>query len=126
MFLLNGFYFLDVENLLKTNAHFRRYSSQIFSYLLVPNNHLLRSEENKKDNENLAGNFAEEVKFSQVKKLNQEIIEALYFAAVSASMEEAKQDGPYKTHKGSPISKLEFHHNSLQANHSLLGSYVKC
>lgn len=45
------------------------------------------------------------------KKLNQEIFETLYFAAVTASMEEAKKDGPYKTYKGSPISKGEFQHN---------------
>jgi len=45
------------------------------------------------------------------KKLNQEIFETLYFAALTASMEEAKTDGPYKTYKGSPISKGEFQHN---------------
>lgn len=47
----------------------------------------------------------------EAKKLNQEIFETLYFAAVTASMEEAKNDGPYKTYKGSPISKGEFQHN---------------
>ena len=45
------------------------------------------------------------------KKLNQDIFETLYFAAVTASMEEAKKDGPYQTYKGSPISKGEFQHN---------------
>lgn len=45
------------------------------------------------------------------KKLNQEIFETLYYAAVTASMEEAKVEGPYKTYKGSPISKGEFQHN---------------
>ncbi len=45
------------------------------------------------------------------KKLNQEIFETLYFAAVTASMEEAKTDGPYETYKGSPISEGEFQHN---------------
>ena len=45
------------------------------------------------------------------KKLNQEIFETLYFAAVSASMEESKIEGPYETYKGSPISKGEFQHN---------------
>jgi ribonucleoside-diphosphate reductase alpha chain len=45
------------------------------------------------------------------KKLNQEIFETLYFAAVTASMEEAKVDGPYESYKGSPISKGEFQHN---------------
>ena len=45
------------------------------------------------------------------KKLNQDIFETLYFAAVEASMEEAKNDGPYQTYEGSPISKGEFQHN---------------
>ncbi len=39
------------------------------------------------------------------KKLNQEIFETLYFAALTSSMEIAKNDGPYKSYKGSPISK---------------------
>ncbi len=47
----------------------------------------------------------------EAKKLNQEIFETLYFAAVSASMEEAKADGPYESYKGSPISQGEFQHN---------------
>ena len=47
----------------------------------------------------------------EAKKLNQEIFETLYFAAVTASMEEAKREGPYQTYKGSPISKGEFQHN---------------
>ncbi|WP_303316950.1 ribonucleoside-diphosphate reductase subunit alpha [Flavivirga abyssicola] len=45
------------------------------------------------------------------KKLNQDIFETLYYAAVTASMEEAKVDGPYETYEGSPISKGEFQHN---------------
>ncbi|TPV35929.1 ribonucleoside-diphosphate reductase subunit alpha [Paucihalobacter ruber] len=47
----------------------------------------------------------------EAKKLNQEIFETIYFAAVTASMEEAKADGPYQTFKGSPISKGKFQHN---------------
>ncbi len=47
----------------------------------------------------------------EAKKLNQEIFETLYFAAVTASMEEAKTEGPYKSYKGSPISQGEFQHN---------------
>ena len=47
----------------------------------------------------------------EAQDLNQEIFETLYFAAVTASMEESKKDGPYKTYKGSPISKGEFQHN---------------
>ena len=47
----------------------------------------------------------------EAKKLNQEIFETLYFAAVTASMEEATADGPYQTYEGSPISQGEFQHN---------------
>ncbi|WP_157206959.1 ribonucleoside-diphosphate reductase subunit alpha [Mariniflexile maritimum] len=47
----------------------------------------------------------------EAKKLNQDIFETLYFAAVTASMEEAKADGPYQSYKGSPISKGEFQYN---------------
>ena len=47
----------------------------------------------------------------KAKKLNQEIFETIYFAALTASMEEAQKDGAYKTYKGSPISKGEFQHN---------------
>ncbi len=47
----------------------------------------------------------------EAKKLNQEIFETLYFAAVTASMEEAKEDGTYESYKGSPISEGLFQHN---------------
>ena len=47
----------------------------------------------------------------EAKKLNQEIFETLYFAAVTASMEMAREEGPYSTFKGSPISQGEFQHN---------------
>ncbi|MEM6721301.1 MAG: ribonucleoside-diphosphate reductase subunit alpha [Bacteroidota bacterium] len=47
----------------------------------------------------------------EAKKLNQEIFETLYFAAVTASMELAKVEGPYQTYEGSPMSKGEFQHN---------------
>ncbi|MFC4221532.1 ribonucleoside-diphosphate reductase subunit alpha [Flagellimonas marina] len=47
----------------------------------------------------------------EAKKLNQEIFETLYFAAVSASMEMAKEEGTYSSYEGSPISKGEFQHN---------------
>ena len=47
----------------------------------------------------------------EAKKLNQEIFETLYFAAVTASMEMAKEEGPYSTFEGSPISQGEFQHN---------------
>ena len=45
------------------------------------------------------------------KKLNQDIIETLYFAAVTASMELAQEEGPYSSYKGSPISKGEFQYH---------------
>ncbi|GAA4289632.1 ribonucleoside-diphosphate reductase subunit alpha [Aestuariibaculum suncheonense] len=47
----------------------------------------------------------------EAKQLNQDIFETLYYAAVTASMEEAKVDGPYQTYEGSPISKGQFQHN---------------
>jgi ribonucleoside-diphosphate reductase alpha chain len=47
----------------------------------------------------------------EAKKLNQEIFETLYFAAVTASMEAAKEEGAYSTYKGSPISQGQFQHN---------------
>lgn len=37
--------------------------------------------------------------------LNRDIFETIYFAAATASMELAKQHGPYESFKGSPISK---------------------
>ncbi|AMO20770.1 ribonucleoside-diphosphate reductase subunit alpha [Flavobacterium columnare] len=45
------------------------------------------------------------------KKLNQEIFETMYFAAVETSMEMAKEEGPYSTFKGSPISEGQFQYN---------------
>jgi len=47
----------------------------------------------------------------EAKKLNQEIFETLYFAALTASMELAKAKEPYSTYKGSPISQGEFQFN---------------
>jgi len=47
----------------------------------------------------------------EAKKLNKDIFETLYFAAITASMEEAKEDGTYQSYKGSPISKGEFQYN---------------
>jgi ribonucleoside-diphosphate reductase alpha chain len=41
----------------------------------------------------------------EAKKLNREIFETIYFAAVTASKDLAKVDGPYETFKGSPASK---------------------
>ncbi len=47
----------------------------------------------------------------EAKTLNQEIFETLYFAAVTASMEMAKEEGPYSTFAGSPMSQGEFQYN---------------
>ncbi|REH00071.1 ribonucleoside-diphosphate reductase subunit alpha [Flavobacterium aquicola] len=47
----------------------------------------------------------------EAKELNQEIFETLYFAACTASMEMAVEEGPYSTFKGSPMSNGEFQHN---------------
>tara|TARA_R110000796_G_scaffold37722_3_gene95113 strand:+ start:66311 stop:68785 length:2475 start_codon:yes stop_codon:yes gene_type:complete len=47
----------------------------------------------------------------EAKTLNQEIFETLYFAAVTASMEMAKEEGVYSSYQGSPMSKGEFQYN---------------
>lgn len=47
----------------------------------------------------------------EAKKLNQEIFETIYFAALTASNEMAKEEGAYSTFEGSPISKGEFQYN---------------
>jgi len=47
----------------------------------------------------------------EAKQLNKDIFETLYFAAITASMEEAKEDGTYESYKGSPISNGEFQYN---------------
>jgi len=54
----------------------------------------------------------------EAKKLNQEIFETMYFAAVTASMEMAKEEGPYSTFAGSPISQGEFQYNLWGLNDS--------
>jgi ribonucleoside-diphosphate reductase alpha chain len=47
----------------------------------------------------------------EAKKLNQEIFETIYFAAVTSSMEIAKAKEPYSSFKGSPMSLGEFQFN---------------
>ncbi len=42
---------------------------------------------------------------AEARGLNEDIFETIYFAAMEASMEEAKIHGPYETFKGSPVSK---------------------
>ena len=44
----------------------------------------------------------------EAKKLNKEIFETIYFAAMNASKDLAIKDGPYETFKGSPLSKGQF------------------
>ncbi|MDQ3109106.1 MAG: ribonucleoside-diphosphate reductase subunit alpha [Bacteroidota bacterium] len=41
----------------------------------------------------------------EARKLNAEIHETIYYAAMTASKDLAKKDGPYETFKGSPVSK---------------------
>ncbi|RZJ66581.1 MAG: ribonucleoside-diphosphate reductase subunit alpha [Flavobacterium sp.] len=45
------------------------------------------------------------------KQLNQEVFETLYFAAMTASMELAIEEGPYSSYEGSPVSRGEFQFN---------------
>jgi len=47
----------------------------------------------------------------EAKKLNEEIFETIYFAAVTSSMEIAKVKEPYSSYKGSPMSQGEFQFN---------------
>ncbi len=47
----------------------------------------------------------------EAKKLNEEIFETIYFAAVTSSMEIAKVKEPYSSFKGSPMSLGEFQFN---------------
>ena len=47
----------------------------------------------------------------EAKTLNKEIFETLYFAAVTASMELAKEEGTYESYEGSPISQGDFQYN---------------
>ena len=44
----------------------------------------------------------------EAKQLNTEIFETIYYAAVTASKDLAKVEGPYSTFKGSPMSKGQF------------------
>ena len=41
----------------------------------------------------------------EAKKLNIEIFETIYFAALTASCELSERDGPYETYEGSPVSR---------------------
>ena len=41
----------------------------------------------------------------EAQKLNTQIFETLYYGALEASCELAKEKGPYSTYEGSPVSK---------------------
>lgn len=45
---------------------------------------------------------------AEARELNVRIFETIYFGAMEASMEIAKEVGPYETYEGSPLSKGEF------------------
>jgi ribonucleoside-diphosphate reductase alpha chain len=47
----------------------------------------------------------------EAKRLNSEIFETIYFAALTASKDLAKLEGAYETYEGSPISKGIFQHD---------------
>jgi ribonucleoside-diphosphate reductase alpha chain len=47
----------------------------------------------------------------EARKLNSEIFETIYFAALTASKDLAKVDGPYESYAGSPVSKGIFQHD---------------
>lgn len=47
----------------------------------------------------------------EAKKLNIEIFETIYFAALSASCELAERDGPYETYDGCPVSRGIFQYD---------------
>lgn len=44
----------------------------------------------------------------EARKLNKEIFETMYYAALETSMEIAREDGPYETFAGSPLSEGKF------------------
>jgi ribonucleoside-diphosphate reductase alpha chain len=66
---------------------------------------------------------------AEARKLNKEIFETYYFAALTGSMELAKRDGPYSTFKGSPLSEGKFQfdlwaeHNGIDLKDYLSGQW---
>jgi ribonucleoside-diphosphate reductase alpha chain len=54
----------------------------------------------------------------EAKKLNRDIFETIYYAALTASKDLAKLDGPYETFKGSPISQGIFQFDMWKAKPS--------
>jgi ribonucleoside-diphosphate reductase alpha chain len=55
----------------------------------------------------------------EARKLNQEIFETIYFAAMTASKDLAKLEGPYETYAGSPVSKGIFQFDMWNVEPSL-------
>lgn len=53
------------------------------------------------------------------RQLNKEIFETIYFAAMTASKDLAKIDGPYETYAGSPVSKSTFQFDMWNAEPTL-------
>ncbi|MEX2596546.1 MAG: ribonucleoside-diphosphate reductase subunit alpha, partial [Salibacteraceae bacterium] len=47
----------------------------------------------------------------EAKLLNKQIFETIYYAALTASKDLAKEHGPYETYEGSPISEGKFQHD---------------
>jgi ribonucleoside-diphosphate reductase alpha chain len=47
----------------------------------------------------------------EAKRLNSEIFETIYYAALTASKDLAKVEGPYESYQGSPVSKGIFQHD---------------
>ncbi|MBN8717890.1 MAG: ribonucleoside-diphosphate reductase subunit alpha [Sediminibacterium magnilacihabitans] len=55
----------------------------------------------------------------EAKQLNKEIFETIYFAAMTASKDLAKVEGPYETYAGSPVSKGIFQFDMWNAEPTL-------
>ena len=55
----------------------------------------------------------------EAKKINKEIFETIYFAAMTASKDLAKVEGAYETYKGSPVSKAIFQFDMWNVEPSL-------
>jgi ribonucleoside-diphosphate reductase alpha chain len=53
---------------------------------------------------------------SEARKVNSEVFETIYFAAMTASKDLAKKFGAYETFEGSPLSEGKFQYNLWQVN----------
>jgi ribonucleoside-diphosphate reductase alpha chain len=56
----------------------------------------------------------------EAKRINEEIFETIYFAAMTASVDLAKKEGHYETFQGSPLSEGKFQFNLWDVNESEL------